>query len=467
MRSYGGHRQQKTPQGALNRKEAVKPQGSGYQGPSSSLAQIETPSSGTETSLLEKMLERGNMLEALRRVESNKGAPGVDGVTVAELRSYVQTHWAEVRQQLLEGTYKPQPVRRVEIPKPGGGVRGLGIPTVMDRLIQQALLQVLNPIFDPGFSENSFGFRPGRSAHDALRRAQEHIRAGYRWAVDLDLAKFFDRVNHDMLMARVARKVRDKRVLKLIRSYLEAGVMMNGVVVRNEEGTPQGGPLSPLLANIMLDDFDKELERRGHRFARYADDCNVYVGSKRAGERVMASLTRYLEETLKLKVNQEKSAVDRPWRLKFLGYSFLADEDATLRLAPKTVERFKERIRELTSRSRSMSIQERIRKVNAYILGWVAYYRLAAMKMHCMRFDAWIRRRVRMCIWKQWKRVRTRYRELRALGIAEEIVHMTANSRRGSWFMARILNRILDRGYLTKLGLRSMYTRYLELRSVS
>lgn len=467
MRSYGGQRQQKTPQGALNRKEAVKPQGSGTQGPSSSLAQTRTPSSGTEISLLEKMLERGNMLEALRRVESNKGAPGVDGVTVAELRSYVQTHWAEIRQQLLEGTYKPQPVRRVEIPKPGGGVRGLGIPTVMDRLIQQALLQVLNPIFDPGFSENSFGFRPGRSAHDALRRAQEHIRAGYRWAVDLDLAKFFDRVNHDMLMARVARKVRDKRVLKLIRSYLEAGVMMNGVVVRNEEGTPQGGPLSPLLANIMLDDFDKELERRGHRFARYADDCNVYVRSKRAGERVMASLTRYLEETLKLKVNQEKSAVDRPWRLKFLGYSFLADEDATLRLAPKTVERFKERIRELTSRSRSMPIQERIRKVNAYILGWVAYYRLAAMKTHCTRFDEWIRRRVRMCIWKQWKRVRTRYRELRALGIAEEIVHMTANSRRGPWFMARILNRILDRVYLTKLGLRSMYTRYLELRGVS
>lgn len=431
------------------------------------MAQIETPSSGTEMSLLEKMLERGNMLEALRRVESNKGAPGVDGVTVAELRSYVKTHWAEIRQQLLEGTYKPQPVRRVEIPKPGGGVRGLGIPTVMDRLIQQALLQVLNPIFDPGFSENSFGFRPGRSAHDALRRAQEHIRAGYRWAVDLDLAKFFDRVNHDMLMARVARKVRDKRVLRLIRAYLEAGVMINGVVVRNEEGTPQGGPLSPLLANIMLDDFDKELERRGHRFARYADDCNVYVRSKRAGERVMASLTRYLEETLKLKVNQEKSAVDRPWRLKFLGYSFLADEDATLRLAPKTVERFKERIRELTSRSRSMSIQERIRKVNAYILGWVAYYRLAAMKTHCMRFDEWIRRRVRMCIWKQWKRVRTRYRELRALGIAEEVVHMTANSRRGPWFMARILNGILDRVYLTKLGLRSMYTRYLELRGVS
>ena len=431
------------------------------------MAQIETPSSGTEMSLLEKMLERGNMLEALRRVESNKGAPGVDGVTVAELRSYVKTHWAEIRQQLLEGTYKPQPVRRVEIPKPGGGVRGLGIPTVMDRLIQQALLQVLNPIFDPGFSENSFGFRPGRSAHDALRRAQEHIRAGYRWAVDLDLAKFFDRVNHDMLMARVARKVRDKRVLRLIRAYLEAGVMINGVAVRNEEGTPQGGPLSPLLANIMLDDFDKELERRGHRFARYADDCNVYVRSKRAGERVMASLTRYLEETLKLKVNQEKSAVDRPWRLKFLGYSFLADEDATLRLAPKTVERFKERIRELTSRSRSMSIQERIRKVNAYILGWVAYYRLAAMKTHCMRFDEWIRRRVRMCIWKQWKRVRTRYRELRALGIAEEVVHMTANSRRGPWFMARILNGILDRVYLTKLGLRSMYTRYLELRGVS
>jgi RNA-directed DNA polymerase len=403
MRSYDERRQQNTSHEASSRKVAVKPREAGMGGPSSSSAQIQTPSCEESTSLLEKMLERGNMLQALRRVEANKGAPGVDGVTVQQLRSYVQTHWVDIRQQLLAGIYKPQPVRRVEIPKPGGGTRGLGIPTVLDRLIQQALLQVLTPIFDPGFSENSFGFRPGRSAHDAVLKAQKHIQDGYRWAVDLDLAKFFDRVNHDMLMARVARKVKDKRVLKLIRAYLNAGVMDNGVVVRNEEGTPQGGPLSPLLANIMLDDFDKELEKRGHRFVRYADDCNVYVKSRRAGERVMKSLTRYLEGTLKLQVNQDKSAVDRPWKLKFLGYSFLPGKQASIRLASKTIERFKERVRQITSRSRSMSTEERVRQLNSFITGWVAYYRLAEMKGHCERLDEWIRRRMRMCIWKQWK----------------------------------------------------------------
>jgi RNA-directed DNA polymerase len=467
MRSYDEQRQQNTPQGALSRRVVVKPREAGNQGPSSSLAQVQTPSCEESTSLLEKMLERDNMLRALRRVEANKGAPGVDGVAVEQLRSYIQPHWADIRQQLLAGTYKPQPVRRVEIPKPGGGVRGLGIPTVMDRLIQQALLQVLTPIFDPGFSEHSFGFRPGRSAHDAVRRAQQHIQEGYRWAVDLDLAKFFDRVNHDMLMARVARTVQDKRVLKLIRGYLNAGVMDNGVVVRNEEGTPQGGPLSPLLANIVLDDFDKELEKRGHRFVRYADDCNVYVKSRRAGERVMASLTKYLDRTLKLQVNQEKSAVDRPWKLKFLGFSFLPDKRATIRLAPKTVERFKERVRQITSRSRSMPVAERVRQLNAYILGWAAYYQLAEMKGHCERLDEWIRRRLRMCTWKQWKRVRTRYRELRALGQPEWMVHTMANSRRGPWSMSKNLNNALDKVYFQQLGLRSLQERYLTLRGVS
>ncbi|WP_026976123.1 MULTISPECIES: group II intron reverse transcriptase/maturase [Alicyclobacillus] len=467
MRSHDERRQQNTPQGASTRRVVVKPREAGIGGPSSSLAQVQTPSCEERDSLLEKMLERENLLQALRRVEANKGAPGVDGVTVAQLRSYIQTHWADMRQQLLAGTYKPQPVRRVEIPKPGGGVRGLGIPTVIDRLIQQALLQVLNPIFDPEFSENSFGFRPGRSAHDAVRRAQQYIQLGYRWAVDLDLAKFFDRVNHDKLMARVARKVKDKRVLKLIRAYLNAGIMADGVVIRNEEGTPQGGPLSPLLANIMLDDFDKELEKRGHRFVRYADDCNVYVKSRRAGERVMASLTRYLEGTLNLQVNQEKSAVDRPWKLRFLGFSFRSDKLATIRLAPKTIERFKERVRQITSRSRSMPIAERIRQLNAYIMGWVAYYRMAEMKGRCERFDEWIRRRLRMCIWKQWKRVRTRYRELRALGQPEWVVHMTANSRRGPWFMARMLNQAMDKTYFEQLGLRSLQARYLTLRGVS
>ncbi|MFO2551290.1 group II intron reverse transcriptase/maturase [Alicyclobacillus cycloheptanicus] len=467
MRSHDEQRQQNTPQGASTQRVAVKPREAEERGPSSSSVQGQNPSCEDSTNLLERMLQRENMLQALKRVESNKGAPGVDGVTVEQLRSYVQTHWADIRQQLLAGTYKPQPVRRVEIPKPGGGMRKLGIPAVIDRLIQQALLQVLTPIFDPGFSPNSYGFRPGRNAHDAVKKAQEYIREGYAWTVDMDLAAFFDRVNHDMLMARVARKVKDKRVLRLIRAYLNAGVLENGVVVRSEEGTPQGGPLSPLLANILLDDFDKELTKRGHKFVRYADDCNVYVKSRRAGERVMASLTRYLEEDLKLKVNRDKSAVDRPQRRKFLGFSFLYGKQAPIRLADKTIQRFKDRVRQITSRTRSMPLAERIRQLNAYMMGWVAYFRLAQMKGHCERFDEWIRRRLRMCIWKQWKRVRTRYRELRALNQPEWVVHMMANSRRGPWFMAKNLNNAMDKAYFEALGLKSLQERYLQLRSVS
>jgi RNA-directed DNA polymerase len=467
MRSYDEQGQQKTPQGASNQEVAVKLQGTDTRGLSSSSAQIETPTCEDKTLLLERVLERGNMLQALDRVESNKGAPGVDGVDVKSLRNYVVEHWVGIRQQLLAGTYKPQPVRRVEIPKPGGGKRGLGIPTVIDRLIQQALLQVLTPIFDPTFSDYSYGFRPGRKAHDAVLQAQGYIQAGYRWTVDMDLEKFFDRVNHDILMSRVGRKVKDKRVLRLIRAYLNAGVMVNGVALRMELGTPQGGPLSPLLANILLDDFDKELNRRGHKFVRYADDCNVYVKSRRAGERVRASLTKYLEDTLRLKVNREKSAVDRPWKRKFLGYSFQSQKRTPIRLADKTIERFKDRVREITNRARSMSLQERIRQLNAYILGWVAYFRLAEMKKHCERFDEWIRRRLRMCIWKQWKRVRTRIRELRALKQPEWVVIMMANSRRGCWEMARNLNNAMDKTYFEGLGLRSLQERYLQLRSTS
>ncbi|WP_082685760.1 group II intron reverse transcriptase/maturase [Ferroacidibacillus organovorans] len=465
MRSYDEQRQQKTPQGALDQEVAVKPQGTGTQGLSSSSAQGQIPTCEGKALLLESVLERSNMLQALDRVESNKGASGVDGVDVKSLRNYVVEHWAGIRQQLLAGTYKPQPVRRVEIPKSGGGKRGLGIPTVIDRLIQQALLQVLTPIFDPTFSEHSYGFRPGRKAHDAVIQAQGYIQAGYRWTVDMDLEKFFDRVNHDILMSRVARKVKDKRVLKLIRAYLNAGVMVNGIATRTELGTPQGGPLSPLLANIVLDDFDKELIRRGHKFVRYADDCNIYVKSRRAGERVKASLTKYLEDNLKLRVNRDKSAVDRPWKRKFLGYSFLSQKRAPIRLADKTIERFKDRVREITNRTRSMPLQERIRQLNAYILGWVAYFRLAEMKGHCQRFDAWIRRRLRMCIWKQWKRVRTRICELRALKQPEWVVFMMANSRRGSWEMARNLNNAMDKTYFEELGLRSLQERYLQLRS--
>ena len=460
MRSCDKQRQPKTPQGGCRREVAVKPQGTASLSP----AQVEPSSREGQGDLLERMLEGHNLRLAYKRVVQNGGAPGVDGVTVAELREHLWTHWETVKEQLLAGTYQPASVKRVEIPKPGGGVRLLGIPTVMDRFLQQALLQVLTPIFDGGFSRLSFGFRPGRRAHDAVRQAQRFIREGYRWVVDMDLEKFFDRVNHDILMARVARKVKDKRVLKLIRAYLNAGVMINGVVHDTEEGTPQGGPLSPLLANILLDELDKELERRGLRFVRYADDCNIFVASKRAGERVMESVTRFVEGKLKLKVNRDKSAVDRPWKRKFLGFSFLSDQEATIRLAPKTLERFKERVRAITSRSRPVSMEQRIQELNRYITGWIGYFRIAAAKNHCESLDQWIRRRLRMCLWKQWKRVRTRYRELRALGVPEYYVHIMANSRRGPWEMSRNLNNALDTRYWQAQGLRSLLDRYLALR---
>lgn len=442
---------------------AVKPPG--YAGaPSSSPVQLAPSSRADQNDLLELMLARDNMFLAYKRVKQNGGAPGVDRVTVEQLQAYLIQNWSTVKNQLLTGTYQPMPVKRVEIPKPGGGIRLLGIPTVLDRLIQQALLQVMTPIFDPDFSPNSYGFRPGKRAHDAVKQAQEYIQQGYRWVVDIDMEKFFDRVNHDILMARVARKVKDKRVLKLIRTYLNAGVMEHGVTKETVEGTPQGGPLSPLLANILLDDLDKELTRRGHQFVRYADDCNTFVKSKRAGERVMASITKFVEGKLKLRVNRDKSAVDRPWKRKFLGFSFLSNKQANIRLAPKTLERFKEKVRELTSRTKPISIEERIRLLNRYLLGWVGYFKMASAKGHCEALDQWIRRRLRMCLWKQWKRVRTRIRRLRSLGLAEWIVLMMANSRRGYWRMSRNLNNALDTSYWKAQGLKSLLARYLELR---
>jgi group II intron reverse transcriptase/maturase len=428
----------------------VKPEGT-HREQSAGAVQRNEDTSGTE-SLMEKVVARENMLAALRRVESNKGAPGNDEMTVEELRGYLKTNWEQIKTALLADTYKPQAVRRVEIPKPDGGVRLLGIPSVTDRLIQQALLQVLTPIFDPTFSDFSFGFRPGRSAHDAVKLAREYIEAGYDWVVDIDLAKFFDQVNHDKLMVRVWRRVKDKRVLHLIRRYLQAGVMLNGVVVATEEGTPQGGPLSPLLANIMLDDLDKLLEQRGHRFCRYADDCNIYVRSQRAGDRTMSAVRRFIEGRLGLKLNEEKSKVDRPHNRKFLGFSFFRRKGIQFRIAPKTIERFKARVREITARSNGWSMERRIRALYTYLRGWMQYFRLARTPSVYRDLDGWVLRRLRLCLWKQWKRARTRLRELRALGLPEWVCFELAYSRKRYWRISKPLNSAMPRRYWTAQG---------------
>jgi RNA-directed DNA polymerase len=431
-------------------------------GPSLSPAQTEDMTCGTGNFLMERVVERSNMLNALRRVEQNRGACGVDGLELKEFRPYLNEHWPKTREELLKDTYHPMPVRRVEIPKPDGGVRMLGIPTVIDRLIQQALLQVLTPLFDPEFSESSFGFRPGRRAHDAVKKARGYISDGYRYVVDMDLEKFFDRVNHDILMSRIARKVKDKRVLRLIRRYLEAGAMEHGCCVRTEEGTPQGGPLSPLLANIMLDDLDKELEKRGARFARYADDCNVYVKSLRAGQRVYESVARFVEGKLKLKVNREKSAVDRPWRRKFLGFSFTLERRSRIRLAPKAVKRLEERVRKVTKRSRGTSLKSRIEGLNEYLAGWLGYFKLIETPSILERLDEWIRRRLRACLLKQWKRSKTKRKKLISLGISEDWARMIAGSRKGVWRLAHTpqLSKALGLSYWRGQGLFSLAENY-------
>ena len=414
----------------------------------------------------EAVFERGNMQTALKRVESNKGAAGIDGMEVKELHSYLKVHWLEVRKALESGQYRPSPVRRVEIPKPDGGARQLGIPRVLDRLIQQALAQVLTPMFEQVFSPHSYGFRPGRSAHQAVQQAQEYIREGYDWVVDIDLEKFFDRVNHDMLMARVARVVKDKRVLKLIRAYLESGVMFNGMVMETEEGTPQGGPLSPLLSNIMLNDLDKELEKRGHKFVRYADDCNIYVKTQRAGERVLDSVKQYLEKKLKLKVNPKKSKVERATQAKFLGFSFFKRKgEIVIRIANRTKERFMEKIRSLTKRTRSGKIEDILSEINRYIRGWIAYFRLAATPSVYKELDEWIRRRLRQLLWKRWKRGTTRYRELRRLGVPAERAALGAGGT-SPWHMSRtpVIHEALSNTYWRNSGLDSITQRYNQLR---
>ncbi len=396
-----------------------------------------TESPATAERLMEEVCGRENLKRALKRVRANKGGPGADGMTVEELPAYLGKHWPAIRDQLLAGTYRPQPVKRVEIPKPDGGVRKLGIPTALDRLIQQAVLQVLQPRWDRTFSESSFGFRPKRSAHQAVAQAQKYIAEGHGWVVDIDLEKFFDRVNHDKLMARAANRVGDKRLLKLIRAFLNAGVMENGLVSPTDEGTPQGGPLSPLLSNVVLDDLDRELERRGHRFVRYADDCNIYVRSRRAGERVMEGVTRFVERKLKLKVNRAKSAVAQPRERKFLGFSFTAGRDPKRRIAPKALERFKTRVRELTRRSRGVSLERMVEDLRRYLLGWKAYFGFCQTPSVLSNLDSWIRRRLRSVVWKQWKQGRTRFRELRRRGIGKDLAAQSAGSPHGPWRLSR------------------------------
>ncbi len=384
--------------------------------------------------MMEEVLRRENLWAALRRVQANKGAPGIDGMTVDELPAYLRTAWPTIREQLLNATYVPSPVREVHIPKPGGGTRRLGIPTVLDRLITQAIAQVMNPVFDPGFSAHSYGFRPGRSAHQALEQMCDHITDGHRWVVDFDLEKFFDQVNHDLLVSRVARKIRDKRLLKLIRRYLTAGIMKDGLVSMREAGTPQGSPLSPLLSNILLDDLDKELERRGHKFCRYADDANIYVKSKRAGDRVMASVTHFLEVNLRLRVNRDKSTVDRPWKRKFLGYTVTNHRSPRLKPAPSSIKRVKDRIREITHRGRGRNLQKVIEEISRYLRGWFGYFRLSSVKQIVDLLDQWIRRRLRKILWEQWRKPKTRYRKLVALGLwAERARKATATGRRAWW----------------------------------
>jgi RNA-directed DNA polymerase len=416
-----------------------------------------------EVKLLEKILEPGNMNLAYKKVKANKGSHGVDGMAVGELLSYLKQNGELIRQAVLEGTYHPSPVRRLEIPKPDGGIRLLGIPTVLDRVIQQAIAQILSPIFEIKFSEFSFGFRPNKSAHQAVKKCKEYIEAGYTWTVDIDLAKYFDTVNHDKLMRLVSEEVKDSRVLSLIRKYLKSGVMINGVVMDTGEGTPQGGNLSPLLANIMLNELDIELTKRGLKFCRYADDCNIYVKSRKAANRVMQSITKFIEDKLKLKVNKEKSAVDRPWKLKVLGFSFYHKKEGIgIRVHPKSVRKFKQKLKEITGRSNAMSMACRMLKLKQLVTGWVNYFGIADMKELVIKLDEWLRRRIRMCYWKQWKKIKTRHDNLVKLGIDNFKAWEFANTRKGYWRVSGspILSTTFTNKYLKKLGFQSIAERY-------
>jgi group II intron reverse transcriptase/maturase len=447
-------------------KVAVQPQG--YLGaPSISMAQTKTNFREAQYQLLEDILARQNMLNALKRVESNKGAAGIDGMEVSSLRNYLKEEWQLVKSLLLSSTYIPMPVRQVDIPKPDGGLRTLGIPTVADRLIQQAISQKLSPIFDKDFSDSSYGFRPNKSAHQAVLKAKEYIDEGYKWVVDIDIEKFFDRVNHDMLMARVAAKISDKRVLKLIRVYLNAGVMVNGVVAERYEGTPQGGPLSPLLSNIVLDDLDKELTKRGHKFCRYADDCNIYLKSRRAAERTFQSIAKFIERKLKLKVNREKSSVDIAYRIKFLGYGYYPSQKGkvSLRLASGVAKRAKDKIRAITKRNRGKSVDSIIAEINIAMTGFVNYFKLADMAEFLSDMDSYIRRKLRVIVWKHWKKPRTKFRKLLGMGLPN-IQARIAWCRKKYWRLSKTpqLNTVMGIAYFRDMGLINLVERYCLVR---
>jgi len=428
------------------------------EGSEQSMAKHDPESLAKVEQLIEEICQRNNLEEALKRVMANKGSPGVDGMTVAKLPGYLRKHWPTIREQLLNGTYRPQPVKRVEIPKPGGGVRKLGVPTALDRFIQQAIMQVLQGRWDRTFSEHSYGFRPGRSCHQAIAQAQKYQAEGHRWGVDIDLEKFFDRVNHDMLMGRIAKRISDKRTLKLIRAFLNAGILENGLVSSMEEGVPQGGPLSPLLSNLMLDDLDRELERRGLCFVRYADDCNIYVRSERAGQRVMASISQFITKKLKLKVNESKSAVARPWERKFLGMTFSIHRMPKRRISPQALERFKGRIRELTRRTRGISLKQMIEELSRYLRGWRGYFGFCQTPSVLVALDSWIRRRLRGMLWKQWKHGKRRFAELLAHGVSKDLAAQTAGSVHGPWRLAQspALNVALPNAFFQSLGLPTL-----------
>lgn len=419
--------------------------------------------------LIETILSRENMQVAYQRVVSNKGAAGIDGMSVGELGAYLRQNWPRIREQLLAGEYRPQAVRTVEIPKASGGKRTLGIPTVLDRLIQQAMHQQLMLIFEPHFSESSYGFRPGRSAQQAVQQAQQHVSNGYRWIVDLDLEKFFDRVNHDILMSRVARIVKDKQVLRLIRRYLQAGLLEGGIVSIRQEGTPQGGPLSPLLSNILLDELDKELEQRGHRFCRYADDCNIYLQSKRSAQRVMISVTQYLEDHLKLKVNRRKSAVDRPWNRSFLGYSMTFHKKPRLKVAALSVKRHKAKIKGILRRGRGRKLIKVIEELKPVMRGWINYYRYAEMKGLFEKLDQWIRRKLRCILWRQWKRPWTRAKRMMQRGLTESHAFCSAFNGRGPWWNAGAshMNLACPTSYFSKAGLFSYTEQFHRFQHTS